>query len=1748
LDRSSETAVTKKKAGKKEPSATTRSTSGAGFAFEDLVAADFLSHFICDIPIHGIGIPGSRLLMQTGAMGWLIDDLLCIGEGADGTRRHLAISCKSNLQVTANGLPADFVAPAWAMWRQQDPFSRASDRIALVTRGRHVAFDSAWQDIKGWCASGDPQLAHARISASSKHTKIFNSIRRPGTVGDVEPSVEETIALIDRLEIFPTEFQLTNSQSLESALVRCRAALASEDLQEARNLWTALVQRAEAARLGNGTIELSDLLRELSDHFALKTHPSISAAWSRLLSLSIDHSNVIETELPGGHQLARLSERAAIVGALESEMGCSVMGDSGVGKSAAVRLALDNDLPGATQVWLGPDELKMVLSEKSRSSVGLNHPLSFVLNRAPGNRKILVLDSIERLDRPTVARLRELLASLEASFKQGDRTWRVVVIGQMAGMDDLFHGRSATLWPKIVVGLLEGAAVRGALFSMEPFRWIASDADVPHALTNLRTLAWVMRSSSSFAGELGGQGLASVARIADRLWQRWTNGKAPLQRLMMRLAERDAAFERSFAISELEGNDAVAFEQRLPETPLSVRRNNRIEFQHDLASDWARYQRLKEVGADVSHWSKLAGHPLWMAALRLFGQYLLEEQDQDHHGWNWAFSAVLAAGQTDAVDLLLDALCLDPQLDVHLEARMELFFSDGAQLFLRLLRRFVQIGTTPIGLLPATADSGIRLHFEAKMREPIFGRWAPLARFFSRHVQRIADLASPLVSEVCDLWLSKTPPTLGQGKMPFRDVFARIALETARTEQILSSVHRTYYGRDGAGSVVFRTALSGAHDLPDEVAVFALEMAWRRPLSQETAARIGTMQADEQAKREAAAAKHAARHQSHEPPIHISSRVDLPPWPLGPSGRLNSMFRKAVLHENALASLMQINPVVASEVLLACIIEDQPFTDYGYRYRDDNLGLEFDQESYPTIFWKSPFFVFLGNKPKEALAALRNLLDFAIDRWASRAPEGAMIPSLTVVLEDGQEREVPGDYHHFGWSQQDSSSTGQLFCALDALERWLINLLDEDVDVAPWCRQILDMHRSTALLGVLVNVGKYRPALFKGVLAPLTEIEALYEWDYYRVQTIHFDSFNWIRHGEIVFQAAQNWALAPHRKLAMTSVIVRLVLSDVAFAQRVSVAAEAWPEASSQKERLDQRILRAQLDRRNYESAIHEASQKAVWQLVFPAELQKEIDAYQQQTAPDLERVMLPEKCKQLMDSDSDLDEADATYLATLLPEPGSILPEDDELRRAVAAAAATLLAKGATWIRSHPKAQAQAHYVVRALVDAVGDGFANLRGQQRSLLVSYEALQFAAIGTVHAALDDPMPESWDRVLLILLTSEDNQAIRALMREAAHERHRLGAAWYRLMFLAVLAVGLRALPPRWLDDTTCPRWDRWLRRLRTLQVFGVEANLEDFDPLGVAHRIERVLMVRYRRSKLEMDVIRRETAQKVRFPDLDTDGLASAFDWLLDKEQARTLFQVPENGKLLRRLWDLEAWRLAAQRDGTDDEFGPPSGLGYAVLQVAPEAVLATDDGGELARSILILGTDGHYAVEHFLASWFLTLYKDPNPERFVAKWSEMLTIAFEKWTSAGRRYRVSSMLGQLLGLNAQSQLSHAAEVQAQIPALIDYYRLWAEKHMGRDEDGLAAFARFLTSKAGRSLRQAGLPWLESSLNKMKTFRDHTTGDSLAEAMDVVLSEHHAMLMADPAARGAMISIVGRLVRDGVVAAMGLPARIASLR
>jgi hypothetical protein len=296
--------------------------------------------------------------------------------------------------------------------------------------------------------------------------------------------------------------------------------------------------------------------------------------------------------------------------------------------------------------------------------------------------------------------------------------------------------------------------------------------------------------------------------------------------------------------------------------------------------------------------------------------------------------------------------------------------------------------------------------------------------------------------------LTKTPRVLSNGNpMPFRREMAEMALAMARTVQVEKGHGVMYLTRE---PLLYTAPLAGTAELPTEVGNWALELAGRRQLDADVKRRIAEVQlrqAKVHAERLKTDAEYKARHEKlKQIPRSLGSiRERLPPWPLGANHEVDEDFRTACIKQNGIQYLMRARPELAGEVLLALIIEDQPEREYGSRRLEMDLGLDYPEDAYPTAFWKSPFFAFFHLAPETALTSFIALVNFCTERWVAEVMKGraGAPPGITLQFADGSKKTFLGWWQVFDWPQSnDSMRSGNLFCALDALERWLTLRLD----------------------------------------------------------------------------------------------------------------------------------------------------------------------------------------------------------------------------------------------------------------------------------------------------------------------------------------------------------------------------------------------------------------------------------------------------------------------------------------------------------------------------------------------------------------------------------------------------------------------------------------------------------------------------------------------------------------------------------
>jgi hypothetical protein len=115
--------------------APTKLTGGAGFNFEDDVAARFLLDMLAGIA--SFGVEYGQIVQvdwQVRDADWLLEDLALTLQSAVG-RRTAALSIKSDRQITEAGFPDDFVQAVWEQWLHvaSEAFKEGRDLLGMAT-------------------------------------------------------------------------------------------------------------------------------------------------------------------------------------------------------------------------------------------------------------------------------------------------------------------------------------------------------------------------------------------------------------------------------------------------------------------------------------------------------------------------------------------------------------------------------------------------------------------------------------------------------------------------------------------------------------------------------------------------------------------------------------------------------------------------------------------------------------------------------------------------------------------------------------------------------------------------------------------------------------------------------------------------------------------------------------------------------------------------------------------------------------------------------------------------------------------------------------------------------------------------------------------------------------------------------------------------------------------------------------------------------------------------------------------------------------------------------------------------------------------------------------------------------------------------------------------------------------------------------------------------------------------------------
>jgi len=1742
---------------KTPPPGNRRASGGYGFDFEDQVSAYFILKILLGQPLPRITGIGQRIQNQTSLLNWHLDDLL-ITTIDEGQFEHIAISCKSNKQVSANGFPKDFIHSVWKQWfNENGPFSREYDSLMLATRVPVPAFITLWSDIKNWANGTDTYFALQQILATKERQKIFASIKNPAKSIGYEVTDKDVLDLIKAIEIKTFDFDMAGSTDTSSAIGESRGLLNNNTIAEGGKLWTSLIEIAKSTRLGTGTIDFTDIWKVLRKKFSLKDHPDYESSWRVLRKITIDSKNEIETTLLNDFTLDRRVNIEYLVASLKSNSIGLISGESGSGKSSIVKTLLDQEYCSYEHVWLKPEQIDLLLNEIRRDEIGVKNSLLSIFHASSSVQNILVIDAAERVPNQNIPKLSKFITELISKNELENRYWSVLIVGQnlaneFAPLNQLINNNKHF---RLEIKPLSIVDVRLILNSIPSLKWLANEKNSLNALTNLKTLAWIAQVSDQFHSTKTAS--ISLITIINMIWEYWTGGSVSKQRLLMRFGEDDANFKHKFAICDLDSSEAVTIEKLEDIRPLVLNSSDKCYyFEHDLAADWARFQRLKSIAKDVKAWGVYTGNPRWTRSLQLLGQYLLHEENGLHTSWD----VVLEMAEVHfeefplAVDILLDALYLDSSATNFLSERSDILFANNGSRLLRLLKRFEHEGSVsdvPKELLSIAGDMGIYL--EAKSRSPDITRFIKIGQFLYNHIEKVAELRSPVIAIICERWLQKIPFKMPSGDdVVLRKEFADIALAMARLLQKDQALNVMTIGN--SDKVIYRAALCAINDLPDEVTIWALQMAKRKPLDSKILQEVTNhrnIKQEEHRNRLKADEDYRQRHERLSSHTDLSSDTPLPPWSLGPKGRVDNEFRKVVLEGMSFAGFMQVRPLEAGEIILAMLVEDSPKESYDSHSQDQTLGLNYDNDAYPTAYWKSPFYLFLQINPEIALKNLIQLVDFCTSRWESDlSRKGHIVPTTHLVIEKNT-HEYRGDGWIFNWSQESSHHTGPLHSTLSALEKWLVELVEKEIDVTIFIELMLKESKSTALLGVLVNLGKYQPTLFLSSLKCLVGVHQLYIWDQYRARDINesFDAFTWSRYGENTFNRAKEWNVAKFRLTSLVLVIKDLLLKDVELSEFLIQETCKWEIPNANKLALESRLLIAQLNYKNYGSVHNDTTGQLETSFICPSELYEDIKIFQKDKSAPLQLLSLPTRAQSFLEGSLNLEELEVNNLYSLMQMASSenlVDLEKDFLRNARLSASVTLLLRGHEWFSSdsprYVEAQKILDYEFSTLEESSDCKYKSTQGSHTVFLAYYSFEKW---------LQNSSAENDERLLKIFI-SHNNLALSKISSLAYQHKKDLGDRYWRLMYLGLLWSGLSMLEPHHSDDNNSSllRWKKWHKWLMVRSLSAGGGWIEKLDPINVASRIGRLESIKWNRENGTSQKKNRLYQTTKISHGLNTDILSKIFAWIfLQSTSQDSLHEESFRVEMLKKFWSHEVHRLSLRMNKERDEFPVMSHFAYELINELAKLSMSlpVDQSNTLWLPILNLGPRGHYAIRNFFQHWFSLITSSTDSESFRKRWESLVKhICLDSnWASNGPWYRAQEIERLVLGLNSSIYLERLPDALKIVQAMSPYYKQWAELRLHSDEDNLASLCIFLTSKAGAKLRIQGIEWIATSISThTNLWYRATTTEAFVDLLAKTTAENTSEILPNKTFRDALIFLITLTVSKQLPNAFMLQDRI----
>jgi hypothetical protein len=1036
------------------------STGGGGPNFETKVQSGLFAMLLVHgadpiFPDHHI----QRLQLQGAIERIKTDDILVTSLDSKGNTSKSFWSVKHGVQFTRKDqVFAGVITKCWTDFNNSAVFNSKSDALVLATT-RQSAKQAHLLTLLEWAraaASGHDFVTRvATANYSSEEAREYLAIVN-GIVDKAAGSPVDNDRLWRFLRCFYVlTYDLDLVASQDEARFKTMLGLAVQPAAAAagetgESLWNAISQHVADLNPRAGTFTRDNLPQFLTESCGTVA-AYFRGAVQRLREHSDGHLSRIRTTIGPGIAIPR----TAVVDQIESALGGNqfviVSGSAGSGKSAASILAIRRIAPNAPLFVFQAMEFAREHLDRTFSEVRVTETLSQISSLfALQDRKILLIESVEKLleapNRDAFAMLLEFIAK--------DQTWTVVLTCRshaVAMVEDAFFTPLALAPSDVEVPLLGDAELEQVLVAVPALTSLTTAPRVRNLLKN----PWYLDKLCSVKWSQEPDQPVNESQLRNILWRRIVMRDDYQQGGVQR--QRDACF-RSVAVARAkslqsfvappEGSEvatqALLADGLLVEEPST----NHVAPAHDVLEDWALIRWIDEKFRSCGHQPRKFFLEIGaeLPIRRSFRQWLIEALANTQDGVQRFIQAAIKDSEIEPYwrDEVFVSILLSSEAATFIRTNEAFLLASNKAALMRLIHLLRLACKTPNPNLPFD-EVNLGGWFGDYHLVPKGQAWGEVLRLIARNLAEFTVAERPLVLGLLEDWKTavswKTPAPDGAREAGL------IALHYWSISEARGSWKRELWER-----------------------LVEILLAAPQAIAEEFEALIKKVGTSERTSRGADELKEGLLVSMHG----WAACRSLP----------DLVIQFARREWGLLESLQLVNEDSRHDLDL-----DASFgltTGYG--------GLRY----FPASALQGPFYPLLQSHPDKGINLILDLVNTATARFVqSRHHEryGDTPYEVELKLSEGSAQKQWANARLWMMHRGSMPGPAVMESALMALEKWLLDLAQQDFDLRPVFLSLLKGSNGVAITSVVTSVVMAHPDKFGDIALSLLRIPQFFALD-----------------------------------------------------------------------------------------------------------------------------------------------------------------------------------------------------------------------------------------------------------------------------------------------------------------------------------------------------------------------------------------------------------------------------------------------------------------------------------------------------------------------------------------------------------------------------------------------------------------------------------------------------------------------------